>query len=185
VGLGAPETGFADFGEETDRKTRAELLDEGLDILNGLWRGQPFSYAGRHYTLRESTFITSHQPVQDPRIPIWVVGMWNRPRSMVRVLRYDGFLPYTADDEGQPRKYTPDEMREMRRYVDNLRPGLPPLEIIHEGTTPADDPVEARSLVQPWAEAGATWWIEADWMLPQTPDGEAAIRARVSAGPPR
>ncbi|HMO53409.1 MAG TPA: LLM class flavin-dependent oxidoreductase, partial [Tepidiformaceae bacterium] len=33
VGLGAPDTGFADFGEETDRKVRAELLDEGLEIL--------------------------------------------------------------------------------------------------------------------------------------------------------
>ena len=44
VGLGAIDTGFAAFGEETDRKVRAELLDEGLDILTGLWRGQPFSY---------------------------------------------------------------------------------------------------------------------------------------------
>lgn len=39
VGLGAVETGFAAFGEETDRKIRSELLDEGLDVLTGLWRG--------------------------------------------------------------------------------------------------------------------------------------------------
>ena len=45
VGLGAPETGFANFGEVTDRKTRAELLDEGLEILTGIWRGQPFSFS--------------------------------------------------------------------------------------------------------------------------------------------
>ncbi len=32
VGSGAPDTGFAEFGEETDRRVRAELLDEGLDI---------------------------------------------------------------------------------------------------------------------------------------------------------
>ena len=38
VGLGATDTGFIQFGEETDRKTRAELLDEGLDIVTGLWR---------------------------------------------------------------------------------------------------------------------------------------------------
>jgi len=30
VGLGAIDTGFAEFGEVTDRKARAELLDEGL-----------------------------------------------------------------------------------------------------------------------------------------------------------
>src|SRR5215216_5126040 len=49
VGLGAIDTGFAEFGEVTDRKTRAELLDEGLEILTGLWQGQPFSYDGKHY----------------------------------------------------------------------------------------------------------------------------------------
>ena len=42
VGLGATDTGFETFGEVTDRRTRAELLDEGLDILTGLWQGQPF-----------------------------------------------------------------------------------------------------------------------------------------------
>ncbi len=46
--MGAPETGFDKFGEETDRKIRAELLDEGLDIITGLWRGQPFNYSGKH-----------------------------------------------------------------------------------------------------------------------------------------
>jgi alkanesulfonate monooxygenase SsuD/methylene tetrahydromethanopterin reductase-like flavin-dependent oxidoreductase (luciferase family) len=34
VGLGAVDTGFANAGEETDRRLRAERLDEGLDILN-------------------------------------------------------------------------------------------------------------------------------------------------------
>src|SRR5690606_16120542 len=48
VGLGAPETGFANYGEETDRRIRAEMLDEGLDVLDGLWSGQSFSYEGKH-----------------------------------------------------------------------------------------------------------------------------------------
>ena len=48
VGLGAINNGFAEFGEETDRKVRAELLDEGLEILTGLWKGQPFRYEGKH-----------------------------------------------------------------------------------------------------------------------------------------
>jgi alkanesulfonate monooxygenase SsuD/methylene tetrahydromethanopterin reductase-like flavin-dependent oxidoreductase (luciferase family) len=46
VGLGTTETGFDDFGEVTDRKLRAELMDEALDIVTGLWKGQPFSYTG-------------------------------------------------------------------------------------------------------------------------------------------
>ena len=44
VGLGAPETGFANFGEETDRRTRAELLDEGLAIMCALWSGEPVKF---------------------------------------------------------------------------------------------------------------------------------------------
>ncbi len=36
VGLGAVDTGFGNFGEETDRKIRAEKLDEGLAVLTGL-----------------------------------------------------------------------------------------------------------------------------------------------------
>src|SRR5689334_897667 len=36
VGLGAIDTGFAEFGEVTDRKARAELLDESLEIITTL-----------------------------------------------------------------------------------------------------------------------------------------------------
>ncbi|HEX8681220.1 MAG TPA: LLM class flavin-dependent oxidoreductase, partial [Ardenticatenaceae bacterium] len=98
VGLGALDSGFEAFGEVTDRKTRAELLDEGLDILTGLWRGQPFNYDGKHYKVKETDFVVPPAPVQQPRIPIWVVGAWPRPKSMQRVLRYDGLLPNVMGD---------------------------------------------------------------------------------------
>ena len=42
VGLGAlDDGGFSKVGEPTDRKVRAELLDESLEILTGLWSGGP------------------------------------------------------------------------------------------------------------------------------------------------
>jgi alkanesulfonate monooxygenase SsuD/methylene tetrahydromethanopterin reductase-like flavin-dependent oxidoreductase (luciferase family) len=47
VGLGPPDTGEESFGLETDRRTRAERLDEGLDVLDVLWRSQPATYEGR------------------------------------------------------------------------------------------------------------------------------------------
>jgi alkanesulfonate monooxygenase SsuD/methylene tetrahydromethanopterin reductase-like flavin-dependent oxidoreductase (luciferase family) len=91
VGLGAVDTGFTKFGEETDRKVRAERLDEGLDILTGLWKGLPFAYEGKHYRITpEELHLACPPPVQQPRIPIWVVGAWPRMKSMQRVLRYDG-----------------------------------------------------------------------------------------------
>lgn len=50
VGLGAVDS-FGKVGEETDRRTRAELLDESLAILDGLWSGKPFRFDGKHYHL--------------------------------------------------------------------------------------------------------------------------------------
>jgi alkanesulfonate monooxygenase SsuD/methylene tetrahydromethanopterin reductase-like flavin-dependent oxidoreductase (luciferase family) len=45
VGLGDPtQWEFVAFAEEGDPKARAEKLDEGLDVLTGLWTGKPFSY---------------------------------------------------------------------------------------------------------------------------------------------
>ena len=121
VGLGAIDTGFAEFGEVTDRKTRAELLDEGLDILNGLWRGQPFSYDGKHYQVKPTEFMPPPPPVQQPRIPIWTVGAWPRPKSMRRVLRCDGILPVVMSDDRQWGDVTPDVIREIRAFGGCLR----------------------------------------------------------------
>src|SRR5262245_52646475 len=92
VGLGTlDDGGFGKVGEPTDRKTRAQLLDEGLAIMTGLWSGQPFSFQGQHYHVEEMTFLPP--PLQTPRIPVWVVGAWPSMKSMERVLRYDGLLP--------------------------------------------------------------------------------------------
>ena len=49
-----------------------------------------------------------------------------------------------------------------------------------EGKTP-DDPVEAGAAIAPLAEAGATWWTEADWSDATV----ETLRRRIAAGPPR
>ena len=36
-----------------------------------------------------------------------------------------------------------------------------------------------------WEQAGATWWIESWWDVPQGPEGLAEVRRRVDAGPPQ
>src|SRR6266478_2586429 len=105
-GLGVlDDGGFAKVGEATDRKLRAELLDESLDILSGLWSGQPFSFDGKHYHMEEMTFLPP--PVQKPIIPIWVVGAWPSMKSMRRVLRYDGLLPAKLNADGSFADITP------------------------------------------------------------------------------
>jgi alkanesulfonate monooxygenase SsuD/methylene tetrahydromethanopterin reductase-like flavin-dependent oxidoreductase (luciferase family) len=94
VGLGhtgeslTADASFLRFGEERDQRTRAELLDEGLEIIAGLWSGQPFSFEGKHFLIEEVTF--QPLPVQRPRIPIWIGGGYPNPRSTRRAARWDG-----------------------------------------------------------------------------------------------
>ena len=98
VGLGAlDDQAFGNVGEATEARTRAEMLDESLAILEGLWSGEPFAHEGRHYRFGPMTFRPT--PVQRPRIPIWVIGAWPNERSVRRALRYDGILPQTTDPE--------------------------------------------------------------------------------------
>ena len=51
----------------------------------------------------------------------------------------------------------------MRAFVQAQRGVTPPFDIVVEGETPGEDPAAAAVLVRPYAEAGATWWLEARW----------------------
>ena len=180
VGLGAVDTGTGAFGLPTDRRRRAELLDEGLEVLTGLWSGQPFGFQGQHYHLTPAP-RPAPTPAQRPRIPIWVVGAWPRERSMRRALRYDGVLPNVMGDAGM-RAPTVEDVRAMSAFVAARRSESTPYDIVVEGTTPGDDPARAAATTRPWAEAGATWWIEGPW---QWADDREAVRRRIEQGPPR
>lgn len=185
VGLGAPEKRFYMFEDDPGRRVRAEMLDEGLEMLEHLWRGQPFEYAGRHYHAHRPEMMIPPPAVQQPRITTWVVGLLGAPRSMRRVARWDGWLPNYPQPEGLNR---PDRaglaegvawLREERSRAGLSMDGF---DVVVEGTTePGPAGVDA---VRGWAEAGATWWIEADWSLPE---GEvlSASLDRLRAGPPR
>jgi hypothetical protein len=183
VGLGAPETGFGKFGEATDRKQRAQLLDEGLDILDGLWSGQSFSYHGAHYHIEHVTF--SPTPAQRPRIPLWVVGAWPRMKSMQRVLRCDGVLPVKMHDDGSFTNVTPDDLHAIKAFIDEQRTSTTPLDIVMEGETPGDDRERASAELRLLAQAGLTWWLENVWDTPRSQAGVEGMRTRIQQGPPR
>jgi alkanesulfonate monooxygenase SsuD/methylene tetrahydromethanopterin reductase-like flavin-dependent oxidoreductase (luciferase family) len=175
VGLGTPDdAGFAKVGEPDDRRVLAERLDESLEILTGLWSGQPFGFAGIHYRFEPMTFVPT--PIQQPRIPIWVVGAWPSERSMRRALRYDGVLPHALAG----RDYGPPLVAEIRDWI-KARRGDDGFEIVVEGRTSATDSAAAAAETTRWASGGATWWIESNW---ETFDPSVA-RRRIDAGPPR
>ena len=181
VGLGALNTGFAEFGEAIDLRTRAELMDEGLDIVTGLWRGQPFKHRGKHGSIDPlSVPGLAPPPALSSPIPIWVVGVWPKERSMRRALRYDGLLPQVAARGGDAPKTSRDDIAAMKNYVTTNRYEDGPFDIVVEGKTAHDYPAAAAATVLPYLEAGATWWIEARW----TADA-AEVEKRVRQGPPR
>jgi alkanesulfonate monooxygenase SsuD/methylene tetrahydromethanopterin reductase-like flavin-dependent oxidoreductase (luciferase family) len=154
VGLGSPaEWDYGAFGEETTDRIRAQKLDEGLDIIAGLWSGEPFHYDGLHYNLREMVFLP--RPVQTPRIPIWVAGRWPNKAPILRAARWDGACP-----EGKGGTVlTPDDWRDILAFIREHRDPAAVFDAVHLDHTPAD-PAAAAAQVQPYADAGVTWWIE-------------------------
>jgi alkanesulfonate monooxygenase SsuD/methylene tetrahydromethanopterin reductase-like flavin-dependent oxidoreductase (luciferase family) len=136
---------------------RAAKLDEGLAVLTGLWRGEPFSYRGEHFQLRDALFLPA--PLQQPRIPIWVGGFWPHRAPFRRAARWDGAFPSDAASGGL-RPLTPEQVDQVARYVARHRTSAQPFEIVLSGETPGDDRTRAGELIASYAAAGATWWLE-------------------------
>lgn len=175
VGLGAVDTGLGSYGEVTDKKFRAELLDEGIDLIAALWSGGRTFDGAHHHVDISTAMYDGPVPVQQPRAPIWVVGAKDRPSSMRRVLRCDGILPTTIGDGGA-RQSTPEEVADMLNWLDDNGPRRPGFDVVVEGETEPGD----ASAVRPYREAGATWWLESRWGA----SSPTAVRDRIKAGPP-
>jgi hypothetical protein len=178
VGLGALDSGFDAFGEECDRKVRAELMDECLDVACGLWAGQPFTYDGSHYTVRPTEFPTIGHTIQQPRVPIWCVAAVGRDRSIKRALTWDGVIPQVLDGAGGARQPDLDEVAALRALVDD-DPGVDgrTFDIVVEGTMSEHSPAA-------YADAGATWWIESMWDAMNEHSPVTAAYDRLTQGPP-
>jgi alkanesulfonate monooxygenase SsuD/methylene tetrahydromethanopterin reductase-like flavin-dependent oxidoreductase (luciferase family) len=178
VGLGdPPEDEYGTFGEATDARTLAAKLDEGLQVLTGLWSGQPFAFHGRHYQVTEVSFRPT--PLQQPRIPLWVAGAWPGQGPFRRAARWDGVVPMKRSQE--PESLTPAEVSEIVAAVGAQRPDGEPFEVVVGGTTSGGSSRADRALVGALRAAGATWWME--WLTPLRGDLDT-IGARIRQGPP-
>lgn len=155
VGLGWPtDPEFTRFAGPTDLRTRADMLDEGLAILEGLWSGEPFAFAGKHYQLETSQFLP--RPLQEPRVPIWVAGMWPNRRPFRRAARYEGVMPIFLDDAGDFTVPTPELIAEVAAYVGEHRSSAEPYDVTVAGMAHGKRPIDVAA----FAAAGATWWLE-------------------------
>ena len=99
VGLGSDRSDeLGPFGDETDPRERARLLDRGLERLAEFWGGE-FEPA----------------PLQRPRIPVWVASRWPNRRPVRRAAKWDGLFPVELPG--------PDELAVLAAEVHALRKG--------------------------------------------------------------
>lgn len=193
AGLGALHEGWTAFEPDEGRRARAEKLDEGLAVFDGLMRGQPFEFTGRHYSARPTDFNVPDPPVQRPRPPVWVVGALvagrERQPSLERAARWDGLLPQFIDPERGGKATEPEQLAGLVRRVHAIREdaGLPweGYDVVLEADSTGDWMVMASTDANAWAEAGVTWWVESWWSLPRGPGGLEELRRRIRSGPPR
>lgn len=179
VGLGGAADEYRAAGEPVDLRERAALMDETLEVVRALLDGEAVTHEGPGVTVRGVTLAPL--PAQE-RVPVWVGGASLAARR--RAARFDGWIPVATDEQGQP-VLTPDDLRAAAAEIAGLRAvaGIAadvPFDYGIHGETPGPGP-EGQAIVRPWADAGATWWLE---MIHGYRGATADLVARVEAGPP-
>lgn len=155
VGIGGGPGEWDHLGEEPDLKKRGAMLDEALDVLVGLWSGEPFSFEGAYYQIEKAHFTP--KPLQQPRIPIWVGGNWPNKKPFRRAAKWDGAFPLIDVEENEEELA---QLDELVRYLQQHRNDERPLDIVIMGVTPDPESQEGIELVKQRAARGATWWLE-------------------------
>ncbi|MEU4195315.1 LLM class flavin-dependent oxidoreductase [Kribbella sp. NPDC026611] len=180
AGLGGPiDDEFGSFGDETDPRVLAERLDEGLDLMAAYWSGVTVNHSGKHYRADEVQLLPA--TVQQPRPPVWIAGYWPRKAPMRRAARWDGAVPlFASANHGEAPPV--EELRELVTFIKAQRDdSTTPYDVIVGGIT---TPANARSVIEPLAEAGATWWDERQHIRGTDFYRLGPILERIEQGPP-
>ena len=182
AGLGGPiNDEFASFGDTTDPKVLAGRLDEGLDVLAGYWSGETVNHQGDHYRVDDVSLLPA--TVQRPRPPVWIAGYWPRKAPMRRAARWDGAVPlFLSANHGEAPPV--EEVRDLTAFLrDHRTDPTTPYDVVVGGISPAD-PATSRALIEPLAEAGATWWDERQLLGGTDFYRLEPILRRIEQGPP-
>ena len=164
AGLGLDASGgeLSRFGEQTDDRVRAEMLDEGLSLLTALLSGEQVDHRGAHFTAADVRFDPT--PVRR-RVPIWLAARWPNRRPLRRAARHDGL--FIIDVE------SPADVAAATDVIKVERGGeLEGFDVVVE-LAPDGSP-------ERWERAGATWCLAAFDPFSVT---EADVRRRIERGP--
>ncbi|NDJ54493.1 MAG: LLM class flavin-dependent oxidoreductase [Chloroflexi bacterium] len=159
VGIGGGPDEFDNLGEESAAKIRARQLDEGLDLLTQLWSGTEIQFDGEFNRIRRAQFLP--QATQQPRVPIWVGGVYPAKAPMRRMARWDGMFPVMTAREPAARltqlKESIDFVRAEREK--HARSGT--FDIAYTGVSRDGSTADTLRLAEQVAALGVTWWLEA------------------------
>lgn len=119
VGLGR-RPDYEQFGQRWELGTIASKTDEALLLIERLWTGERVSHSGEHYQLSDVALLPT--PVQRPRIPIVIGGLWPRRPAVRRGARWDGIMTHFPGDGVLPadEKSPEQHATEMVRYYRSI-----------------------------------------------------------------
>lgn len=170
---------FEAFGEIADPPTKAEMLDEGIEIITGLQSGEPFEYSGEHYSIGQTVFKPC--PIQKPHVPVWVAGQWPNKPPFRRAARWEGVVPIA---KGRKKEHflSPTEVREMMAYIWKYRSVDTPLDVCLCGITEGRSLSNDKAIVESYKDVGVSWWIDFIYT------GRGSVKdneKRIRSGPPK
>lgn len=149
IGLGSDRHGeLAPFGEVSDPREQARLLDQGLERLQDYWAGE-----------------FEPVPVQRPRIPIWAAARYPNRRPLRRAARLDGLFPVEVPEPDALRELIADTLAHRDADTDPAHPF--DVAVMYE---PGSDPAV-------WETAGATWTLTGFGQSPRLDEVRATIEA--------
>lgn len=176
AGNGMFQDEFDHLGDEGSLRLRAEMLDEGLELLQSLWTDEDVSFTGKHYKVNTSGF---GPPASGRRIPIWIGATWPKRTPVLRATRYDGIIPILDPFTDQ---ISPEQVSELRTLATEQRGTDAHFDIVIPQMGRTGDATSDRRRMQDFADAGATWVLDA--AFPGAESREAVLD-RVRRGPPQ
>ncbi len=173
VGLGDPAD-FDPFLEDSNPIIRKEKLEESLVILQKLWKGELFSFSGKHFNLKDVIFLP--KPKQET-IPVWIGGEWPNKAPFKRAAKFQGIFPLKAG--GEEALLEPEDIIEIKKFISTYRSIKNDIDIAQIIVSSINK--DENDWINAYFDAGITWGMECIW------PGRGSVKdmlALIESGPP-
>jgi alkanesulfonate monooxygenase SsuD/methylene tetrahydromethanopterin reductase-like flavin-dependent oxidoreductase (luciferase family) len=134
---------YSAFGDSADPRQLGRVLDDGIEVLTAWWAGETVTHRGA--VIVDDVRVIA-DPVQQPRIPVWLGTNRTTGSPVERAARYDGIYPLGMDSTGIAR---------IADTVERIRGSLDGFDIA-AAARPGEDLGRLRT-------AGATWAVREFW----------------------